>query len=165
MCAYKANCKFLNCPIFLFPLNFVNDKIILNYNDQEIHMKYFIPFTEMELQCRFMYFHSQIENNSVLGRSTELCPSQPCMEIYSFEPLQLKTGSGSRSEGYISIHDCDGHSSVDLPSTDIVIYYIKISLIYIIILHLKASMHTVTKDRMQSTFCITESFTVVRKKK
>ena len=33
------------------------------------------------------------------------------MEIYSSEPLQLKTGKGSGSKEYISMHDCDGRSS------------------------------------------------------
>ena len=46
---------------------------------------------------------------------------EPCMEIHSFEPLQLKTGSGSRSKEYISMHDCDGHSSVDQPRTELII--------------------------------------------
>lgn len=58
-------------------------------------------------------------NNSVLGRSTKLCPSQSCMEIYSFEPLAEPVLSCNNSKEYTSKHDCDGHISVDLPSTEL----------------------------------------------
>ena len=55
---------------------------------------------------------------SVLGRSTELCPSQSRMEIYSFEPQPAPVLSCNGSKEYVSMHDRDGHSLVDLPSTD-----------------------------------------------
>ena len=42
------------------------------------------------------------------------------MKIYSFELLPEVVLSCIGSKEYISIHDCDGHSSVGLPSTEIV---------------------------------------------
>ena len=45
--------------------------------------------------------------NCVLGRSTELSPSQSCMEMYSFEPLPESVLSCNGSKEYISMEDCD----------------------------------------------------------
>ena len=41
------------------------------------------------------------------------------MEIYSFEPLPEPVLSCSGSKEYISMEDCYGHNSVDLPSTEL----------------------------------------------
>ena len=52
--------------------------------------------------------------------STELCPSQSWIKIYSFQLLPEAVLSCIGSKEYMSIHDSDGHSSVGLPNTEIV---------------------------------------------
>ena len=39
--------------------------------------------------------------------------------MYSFEPLPEPVLSCNGSKVYISMYDCDGHSSVDLPSKEL----------------------------------------------